>query len=261
MRTIVHISDLHFGRTDENIVQALKDFIAELSPHVLVVSGDLTQRAKQAEFLQAKAFLAPLACPKIIVPGNHDISLYNLWRRFIWPHRRYQAHIQQLLEPVYEDAEVFILGLNTSRPLVFKGGRLNRRQLNFAASRLAGSAEKVKIVVTHHPLKGLRDRTILQSLVLAGADVFLSGHLHLGGIENFEQIIQARNCRALLVQVGTATSVRYRGEPNSFNVLTVTGTEATVAQYHWSEDSGRFLNIHTHSHQLNKNLKDFSPGL
>ncbi|MES2900668.1 MAG: metallophosphoesterase, partial [Pseudomonadota bacterium] len=90
MRTLVHLSDLHFGKVDETLLAPLRELIIRLAPDVLVVSGDLTQRAKSEQFEQARAYLDTLPCPQIIVPGNHDISLYNVFRRFLQPLTRYK---------------------------------------------------------------------------------------------------------------------------------------------------------------------------
>src|SRR6187402_2459661 len=129
MRTLVHLSDLHFGRVDPILLDPLRELIERLAPDVVVVSGDLTQRAKSEQFVAAKEWLDTLPGPQIIVPGNHDISLYNVFRRFVQPLTRYKRYITDDLDPMYVDEEIAVLGVNTARSLTFKDGRVNKEQI------------------------------------------------------------------------------------------------------------------------------------
>src|SRR4051812_38671335 len=152
MRTIVHLSDLHFGRIDPAILAPLIKFIGELKPDLVAVSGDLTQRARTAEFLAAKEFLASIPLPQIVVPGNHDVPLHNVFARFVRRLDRYQRYITPELQPVFADAEMVVVGLNTARALTWKDGRINRGQLKkLQATMETTPAGRTKIVVTHHP--------------------------------------------------------------------------------------------------------------
>src|ERR1700704_500594 len=132
MRTIVHLSDLHFGRTDDALLTPLASVIAKLAPDLIAVSGDLTQRARTAEFQAARAFLDRLPKPQIIVPGNHDVPLHNVFRRFIGPLAKYRRLITDDLAPFYADDEIAVLGINTARSLTFKRGRVNSKQIDHA---------------------------------------------------------------------------------------------------------------------------------
>src|ERR1700738_1008684 len=177
MRTLVHLSDLHFGRVDPQIVAPLIKTVSEISPDLVAVSGDLTQRARTQQFLEARAFLDALPQPQIVVPGNHDVPLHNVFSRF--------------LQPFYADEEIVVVGVNTARSLTIKGGRINEEQVARIREKLCGSAEElVKMVVTHHPFdlpegysdRGLVGRAQMAMIELAdcGADLFLAGHLHVG---------------------------------------------------------------------------------
>ena len=116
MKSLVHMSDVHFGRVDEAVVQAIVPLIHSLEPSLVVVSGDLTQRAKPHQFRAARSFLDSLPQPQVVVPGNHDVPLYNVFQRFFQPLRKYRRFISQDLEPFYADDEIAVAGINTARP-------------------------------------------------------------------------------------------------------------------------------------------------
>lgn len=231
MRTIVHISDIHFGRVDYAIVASIIVKINEIAPDLVVVSGDLTQRARSAQFIEAKAFLDKLPKPQIVVPGNHDIPLHNVFDRFARPLDKYKKYITDDLEPFYKDEEIAVLGINTARSLTIKDGRINERQVAVIRERLCAlPQETLKILVTHHPFdlpEGYDDDQIVGRAEMAmreitdcGADVFLAGHIHvshIGSTATRYKLGAGRN--ALVVQAGTATSTRGRGEANSFNLI------------------------------------------
>ncbi len=231
MRTIVHLSDLHFGRVDHSLLAPLLEAVAKIEPDLVAVSGDLTQRAKVEQFQQARQFLDALPTPQIIVPGNHDIPFYNLVSRFLKPLENYRRYITEDLQPFFQDEEIAVLGLNTARSLTFKEGRLNRAQTEQARGRLCSLSESVtKIVVTHHPfelpaghdgkLVG-RSRMVMATLAECRTDVLLSGHLHIGNTAGTASRYKIAGHSAIVVQAGTATSTRGRGETNSFNVLRI----------------------------------------
>src|SRR3954469_3155841 len=152
MRTIVHLSDLHFGRVDATLLEPLRRRVSALEPRVVVVSGDLTQRAKPEEFQAAKHYLDSLPAEKIVVPGNHDVPLYNVFQRFVTPLSKYRRYISRDLEPAHIDDEIAVVGVNTARSLVFKGGRINRGQVEAVRGKLCTLPERItKVVVSHHP--------------------------------------------------------------------------------------------------------------
>jgi 3',5'-cyclic AMP phosphodiesterase CpdA len=137
MRTIVHLSDLHFGRLDERIIGPLVTRIAEIGPDLIAISGDLTQRARRRQFEHARAFLNQLRFPTLVVPGNHDVPLFNVMARLLDPFGAYRRYISPNLEPAHIDAEMAVVGLNSARAIVSGGrGRLNLTQIDEAAARL-----------------------------------------------------------------------------------------------------------------------------
>src|SRR4051794_5611299 len=110
MRTIVHLSDLHFGRVDPLVVDALRGTVNTLAPDLVVVSGDFTQRARGKQFRKARAFIEALPRPQLVIPGNHDVPMHNVFARFFNPLGRYRKHITTDLQPTYEDDEVVVIG-------------------------------------------------------------------------------------------------------------------------------------------------------
>jgi 3',5'-cyclic AMP phosphodiesterase CpdA len=251
MRTIAHLSDLHFGRIDAALLEPLVAAVTAAAPDVVAVSGDLTQRAKSWQFEQARDFLQRLPTPRIVVPGNHDVPLYDVVRRFAAPLQRYRRIITPELAPFVSDDEVAVLGLNTARSLTFKGGRLNARQLALASERFnALDPGIVRVVVTHHPfdLPGHGEESdivgraamAMQAFAQCGIDLFLSGHLHRSHASGTGLRYAIPGFAALVVQAGTSTSTRGRGEANTFNLIRTTSSRIEVEVHAWQPGSGVF---------------------
>ena len=246
MRLLVHLSDLHFGTVDPAVLEPLRLKLRALKPDVTVVSGDLTQRARLEQFREARAFLATLPKPQVVVPGNHDIPLYNVVKRFAAPLRNWRRVMGDETEPAFIDDEVAVIGVNTARSFVFKGGRINEEQVARVREAICHLPEKVtKILVTHHPFdapehSGEEDQIVgrakmaLERLADCGADVLLSGHLHDSHVSHTANRYSIAGLSALVVQAGTATSTRTREAPNSFNVLRVNPAHIEIDRYEWT---------------------------
>ncbi len=251
MRTIVHLSDLHFGRLDERIIAPLVERITAIRPDLIAVSGDLTQRARRRQFQQAAAFLGSLPFAKVVVPGNHDVPLFNVAARLFDPFGGYRRWIDADLEPSYVDDEVAMIGLNSARALITGGrGRLNVAQIEAAAARLQRlPAAPIKVIVTHHPFdlpEGFpaehlvgRASIAMQRFAELGADVFLAGHLHVSHVGHSADRYSIAGHSALVVQAGTL-SMRGRGELNTFNVLRIGRPEMAIERYSWETGSQGF---------------------
>jgi 3',5'-cyclic AMP phosphodiesterase CpdA len=253
MRTIVHLSDLHFGAAVPDIVAMLIDCVVQLDPDVVAVSGDLTQRARRTQFRDARAFLDALPGVHIVVPGNHDVPLYNVAARFGDPLGGFRRHITDVRYPSFHDAEIAVVGADTTRSFTIKDGGLRRGDVRRLSSMMdEAPAGAVRIVVCHHPFdrpasRGARwtlpapDAEAVNTLVARGADVLLTGHLHLTYVGHTAVRYQVSGRSAIVVEAGTATSHRGRGETNSFNVLRVDDGRIVVERHDWDERSARFV--------------------
>ena len=265
MRTLVHLSDLHFGRVDQELLAPLRELVERIAPDVLVVSGDLTQRARPEQFEEARAFLDTMPGPQIIVPGNHDISLYNVFRRFVLPLARYKRYITDDLDPVYIDDEIAVLGVNTARSLTIKDGRVSRRQVEDIRKCLSGLGPSLtRIIVTHHPFdlpehfeeRDLVNRAPMAMKVFAetGVDILLAGHMHASHAGSTAERYEISEYAALVVQAGTATSTRGRGEVNSFNVIRVEQQKVEIDRYGWDVVHKDFHVVNTEKFMRNGNV-------
>lgn len=240
-RVVVHLSDLHFGREDPDVVDALLHEMHALAPDLVVVSGDLTQRARRRQFQRARAFLDALGSPHLVVPGNHDVPLFNLVARLIDPLGGYRRFITPDLQPAFADAALLVVGLDTTQPLTLKEGRVAEDALAAAVSRVQAAPEAaVKIVVGHHPFDAPDERrrdavgtSVLAALTGAGADVFLTGHLHVSYTGHTAHRYNVAGRSAIVVEAGTATSTRLRENSNAFNLLSIEPSLITVTCHEW----------------------------
>ena len=253
MTRIVHLSDLHFGAHDESLVEAVDWQVDRLKPDLVVISGDFTQRARTEQFREACEFLEGLrdrGHEVLGVPGNHDVPLYDVLRRFLSPLARYRRFIDESLCPFIELPGVAVLGINTARSLTFKDGRISRDQVEFIRETFSRtSSEAFRVLVTHHPLFALRigeevERAIgrqelaLDAVEESGVDMLLAGHAHHASSQDAGDLV-TRAGGVLVVQAGTATSTRVREQEQSFNVIDIAEESATVSIFAWNGDDFR----------------------
>ena len=232
MSVLLHISDTHFGTEEAPVVAALATFAHDLKADALVLSGDVTQRARTAQFTAARQFCDSLRIPRMLaLPGNHDIPLYNLFARVVMPWHKYQRAFGKDLEPVLELPDAVIIGVNTTRPERHTDGEVSPQQIRHVVQRLQTiPREKLRIVVTHQPACVMRpedekDRLhggeeAVRAWAGAGADLVLGGHIHLPYVSDVCAKVKAVDRAMYCVQAGTALSTRVRhNTPNSVNVI------------------------------------------
>nr|WP_315381218.1 metallophosphoesterase [uncultured Sphingomonas sp.] len=254
MAAIAHLSDIHFGANDPKIVAATEAWLQARQPDLVIISGDFTQRARVSQFRQAAAYVNRLRAAGhnlLVVPGNHDVPLYDVVRRFAAPLQRYKRFISNDLCPWFENDEISVLGINTARSLTIKDGRINREQITLMKQRFAAvSSSKTKILVTHHPLFSMpigvggelseavgRHDEAVKGACEAGVHIALAGHFHRTYAEAARKMAEKAGS-AIIIQAGTATSTRLRNaEPQSFNWLEVAGNDRFSLQVIAWEDT------------------------
>lgn len=227
MSILLQISDTHFGTEQPQVVEALVALAVQQRPDAVVLSGDITQRARTRQFRAARSFVDRLGAPVLAVPGNHDIPLFNLWARLRRPYGQYSAAFGQDLEPVYRSRDLLVVGVNTTRPSRHKDGEVSSLQVDRVAQLLAqADPAQLRVVVVHQPIavtraedepNRLRGHTAaLQSWADAGVDLIVGGHIHLPYVMPLPGLPRS----LWVVHAGTAVSSRVRdGAPNSVNLL------------------------------------------
>lgn len=233
MSVLLQISDPHFGTEQAPVAEALLTLSRQQQPDLLVLSGDITQRARPHQFRAARAFVDRLATPLLAIPGNHDIPLFNLGQRLLSPYARHAEAFGQNLEPMHSSPDLLVLCINTTRWYRHQNGEVSARQIDRVARQLASAgAEQLRVIVVHHPVAVPRAGEVhnllrghaaaLRRWAAAGGDLVMGGHIHLPYVLALPKL--ARPMWA--VQAGTALSRRVRdGIPNSVNLLR-TGSDA-----------------------------------
>jgi 3',5'-cyclic AMP phosphodiesterase CpdA len=256
MSVLLQISDPHFGTERPPVVEALIRLSAELSADVVVLSGDITQRARSRQFAAAAAFVRRLAVPRILaIPGNHDIPLFDLVTRLVEPYREYKRTFGDDLEPTFSADDCLVLGVNSTRRYRHTDGEISDEQRERVAGQLRrASPVQLRVVVTHQPVFVPRESEIhnvahgsdraVRAWCEAGADLILSGHIHLPFVLPLHEVVGTLPRPLWAVNAGTAISSRTRRDAgNSVNVLRTSGTEprvCTVEQWTFSGRHGAF---------------------
>jgi 3',5'-cyclic AMP phosphodiesterase CpdA len=249
MARLIHLSDLHFGAHEPVLVEAVERRLDEEAPDLVVISGDFTQRAKTEQFQEACRFLGRVrdaGHEVLAVPGNHDVPLYDVLRRFLSPLARYKRYIDDSLCPFIEIPGASVLGINTARSLTFKDGHVSHEQMAFIRETFAKTeVHQPRILVTHHPLfalpvgdgpelgKVMEDQdSALDAIADAGVDLLLAGHNHRASVNDATRLVKGAG-KALVVQAGTATSHRLRDELQSFNRIDIDERGVGITVQRW----------------------------
>jgi 3',5'-cyclic AMP phosphodiesterase CpdA len=232
MSVVMQISDTHFGTEQAEVVEALLRMFREEKPELVILSGDITQRARRSQFAAARAFVDQLApTPLVAIPGNHDIPLLNMGMRLIAPYANYSRVFGAELEPEFSAPKLLVMGVNTTRPYKHADGEVSVAQVQRVAARLMqATPDQLRIVVTHQPICALvpeDEANVLQGhagavrrWAEAGADLVLGGHIHLPYVIPLKERHPYLSRRMWAVQAGTAISSRLRhGANNSVNLI------------------------------------------
>lgn len=223
---LVHLTDLHFGCEDKAALAAAAKYVRDNKPDAVIVTGDISKDGLQTELDAACNWMRELGVPVMLTPGNHDVPYYEMWGRLCYPWERIRRAQKGLQVDAWHTSEWSIVPINTARAWQFRlnwaQGEISRGQTAIAAAELQRAAPgALRIVITHHPLDWPNDAPIkgmtrgglrgLIHLTDAGAELFLSGHLHFASARLFET-------RALCITSGTL-SRRVRHEPCAFTVI------------------------------------------
>lgn len=229
--SIIHLSDLHFGRIRHDILQDLETFLRQRKEtlHLAILTGDFTQRARKREFLEAKEFLSSLSCPLFVVPGNHDVPLYNLFLRFFSPYKKFLRYLGPFASNYYEDDVLAVYGLWTPNNFSVQSGKISSREIAEAQKRFAQvPKEKFKLIACHHPLNGMN---AMDQVLKLAPHFLLWGHEHQSAIKPYSQ----ETPFPMILAAGTSVSSRTRTEANSFNLITFCQPQAKLEVYRHSK--------------------------
>ncbi len=252
MSVLLQISDTHFGTERAEVVVALTNLARAQRPDLVVLSGDITQRARPREFAAAARFVKELEVPRVLaIPGNHDIPLFNPIARIGFPYANYSRCFGADLEPEYESLSLLVLSVNTTRWHRHTDGEVSAAQVERVANRLRFAArDQLRVVVTHQPVHVIRESDLdnllhghdraVRAWSAAGADVIMGGHIHLPYARLLNEAFRDLPRRLWAVQAGTAVSKRLRGNTsNSINLLRHSAAEASCSVERWDYDDER----------------------
>jgi 3',5'-cyclic AMP phosphodiesterase CpdA len=249
MTQLLHISDTHFGTEQTPVMRAFEAHVMDHGADLVVLSGDITQRARHAQYACAQAFIDRIknyGVPQVLaIPGNHDIPMFNLLARIFSPYGYYRRYIDSNLAPIFENDDALIIGLNTTHPKRRKDGKVTERQIEEVAERLqCCDPKKLRIVVAHQPfgsivVSDLRNlqigaRAALERWAASGLDLVMGGHIHLPYVLPLSTQYTGLPKEIWIVQAGTTLSSRLRGSiPNSFNRIHLDKQTRQVTVERW----------------------------
>jgi len=231
---ILHLSDLHFGRIYLPALQGLRNYLGENrhSIHLIIITGDLTQRARNREFLLARDFIESLTVPVFIIPGNHDIPLFHLGQRFFNPYKRFCNYLSPWSSNYFEDDRVIVCGLWTTNNFTVKKELIHQHEMEDLERRMVNASSKLRIIASHHPLTPDHLSEKFKRMLNLSPHLFLWGHEHQSKVSTF-----ADYPGTIAVAGGTSVSSRLRTEQNSFNEITFTQDEVSVKTLHYCDQT------------------------
>lgn len=255
MTRILHISDTHFGTEVPAVVEAIVKQAVALKPDIVILSGDVTQRARRAEFAAAKEFFTRIGAPvHLAVPGNHDLPLYDVFTRSLNPYRFYRKFFGPR-QQVWHDGRMAIACLDATHPLRHTRGKTklkSARDLLESARRAIGPNGLLG-VAEHQPLDVKIPNDMPEILMNAAqtaqlfaeyrVDIVFSGHVHFPLIRDTRELFRLPR-HFIISGAGTAVSRRTRSNaPNSFNVVDIRDGGVAIA-LHAYQPQGDFEVAH-----------------
>ncbi len=258
MKTVLHISDPHFGTERPLVVKALERLAHTQPFDLLILSGDITQRARTVEFKAARAFVDRLGIPsRLVIAGNHDIPLFDVATRIFLPYSRYCRSFGSELEPIHDTSDLLVIGVRTTRRYRHIEGEVSRAQIERVAQRLQQAGKnQLRLVVTHQPVHVTHEvdrehllrghQNAISSWAKAGADLIMGGHIHRPFICALHERIAGLPRHVWAVQAGTAVSSRIRHDSNnSVNLIRYDFDDApqrcVVERWDYNNDADDFL--------------------
>lgn len=261
---IFHISDLHFGMHHEFIIKHFLKDLDEIKPDVILISGDITHRATVVQYQAFVSFLEKL-CPVVcMVPGNHDIPLYNFIERMLYPYKKYTTYIEPKLSAEFENNSVRILGVNSVNPYRIKDGTLDSKTLQYIKEYFEPSFNGLNILFFHHNfnyLEGLHKplenyQKFLNYLKESTIDIVCTGHLHYANVN----IIEKNNTKSsILLHAGSLLCKRSRDGLNSYYSIETTNNDCKIDWRVFRDNA--FKTITTYDIDFSKNFPTLQKAL
>lgn len=253
MVRIVQFTDVHFGLEHAAACAAARDFVEEVAPDLVLVTGDITQRGRWPEFQAAKVWLESMPAPWLCCPGNHDTAYYSVFWRIVGPWRRFDATIGPQWREGFRVPGLSLEAINTARGIQLRRnwskGKIDLRHARDAADKLSTApAGDLRVVALHHPLMEVIGEPITAEVregaaavsifAEAGVDLVLSGHLHVP----FATPLPCGDKRTYTVG-GSTLSLRERGAPIGFNSIVADAETVTIDAMGWKD--GAFASTRT----------------
>jgi 3',5'-cyclic AMP phosphodiesterase CpdA len=259
MSVLIQLSDLHFGTERTHVVEALIRFVAAQQPELVIVSGDITQRARRSQFAAARTFVDRLARPTLVLAGNHDIPLFNLFARSLHPYANFSRAFGADREPTFDSAGLHVTCIDSTTPRRHKDGEIDDTQIRRVSARLrSAGTDRLRIVCLHHPVHAITEsdranlarghREAVPAWAEAGVDLILGGHIHLPYVRPLREHFPHLARDAWAVQAGTAVSHRVRGGiANSVNLIRYEAgavrPECRVERWDHDDAAGEFTRV------------------
>lgn len=256
MSCVLQLSDLHFGTEREEVMAALDVLVAREQPDLLLLTGDITQRARRAQFEAAGAFLRRLGRPALVLAGNHDIPLFNVFARLFWPYRGFTRVFGANREGTFEADGLHVIGVDSTSPRRHKDGVIRDDQIERVCKLLRATPKRaLRIVALHHPVYAVTEsdernlaqghREAIPAWADAGADLILGGHIHLPYVRPLRERYARISRDVWAVQAGTAISRRTRGDTtNSVHLIrhdaSTGASTCRVGQWDYDIEGGMF---------------------